>query len=256
MTLSQAFSIGEREVVSLVGGGGKTTLLYALGRELSASRGGVVLTTTTKILEPAPSPSFVQFLSPDLHAIKKWTTVHAQRHRCLLLARARLPGGKLDGIPPEWVDEILSVDGVSTIVNEADGAAGRPLKANREGEPVIPGGTTLLVPVMGIDGMGRPLGEETVFRSAIASRILNIPFGSIVTEGMIARLMMEWLKGGPAGARIVPLINKVDLPDGLRKARILAGHLLEVDPDRIRSVVLSRLQKSPPVKEVRHRAAD
>jgi len=30
MTLAEAFSIGEREVISLVGAGGKTTLLYAL----------------------------------------------------------------------------------------------------------------------------------------------------------------------------------------------------------------------------------
>ncbi len=34
MTLAEAFSIEEREVISLVGSGGKTTLLYALGREL------------------------------------------------------------------------------------------------------------------------------------------------------------------------------------------------------------------------------
>jgi ABC-type phosphate/phosphonate transport system ATPase subunit len=33
MTLVQAFSIGEKEMISLVGAGGKTTLLYALGRE-------------------------------------------------------------------------------------------------------------------------------------------------------------------------------------------------------------------------------
>jgi cellulose biosynthesis protein BcsQ len=36
MTLAEALSIGEREVISLVGGGGKTTLMYALGRELSS----------------------------------------------------------------------------------------------------------------------------------------------------------------------------------------------------------------------------
>ena len=57
MTLAEAFSIGEREVISLVGAGGKTTLLYALGRELSALRCGVILTTTTKIFEPEPSRS-------------------------------------------------------------------------------------------------------------------------------------------------------------------------------------------------------
>ena len=250
MTLRQAFSIGNRESISLVGAGGKTTLLYALGRELSAFRCGVILTTTTKILEPAPSPFLLQFLSTELGDIKKWVAKNLNRHPSLLIARERLPNGKLEGIFPEWAEELFSMDGVSAIVNEADGAAGRPLKAPRDGEPVIPQNTTLLVPIIGIDGMGCLLDEERVFRSAIASRLLNLPIGSTVTGDAISRLMMEWIKGGPAGARIVPLINKVDLPGGLGKARKLARHLLAADPPRIRRVVLGQLQQSPAVKEV------
>jgi len=250
MTLRQAFSIGNRELVSLVGGGGKTTLLYALGRELSASRSGVILTTTTKILEPAPSPFFLQFLSNELGDIKTWLTENLNRRQSLLIARKRLPNGKLEGIFPEWAEEIFSLDGVTTIVNEADGSAGRPLKAPRVGEPVIPKNTTLLVPLIGIDGMGFPLDEERVFRSAIASRLLNLPIGSTVTEDAIVRLMMEWIKSGPAGARIVPLINKVDIPSGLEKAQKLARYLLAADPTRIRRVVLGQLQQFPAVKEI------
>jgi probable selenium-dependent hydroxylase accessory protein YqeC len=142
------------------------------------------------------------------------------------------------------------MDGVSAIVIEADGAAGRPLKAARVGEPVIPENTTLLVPVIGIDGMGCPLDEGMVFRSAIASHLLNLPIGSTVTEDAIVRLMMKWIKSGPAGTRIVPLINKVDLPGGLEKAQKLARYLLAVDPIRIRKVVLGQVQQLPAVKEV------
>jgi probable selenium-dependent hydroxylase accessory protein YqeC len=250
MTLVQAFSIGEREMISLVGAGGKTALLYALGRELSAIRCGVILTTTTKIFEPEPSPFFLLFISLELSAIKKWVAEHVNLHRSLLLARERLPNGKLEGIPPEWAEEIFSMDGVSAIINEADGSAGRPLKAPRDGEPVIPLNTTLLVPLVGIDGMGCPLDEEMVFRSAIASRLLNLPIGSTVTEDAIVRLVMESVKNGPAGARIVPLINKVDIPGGLEKARKLARYLLSGDPARIRRVVLGQLQRLPAVKEV------
>ena len=250
MTLRETFSIGKRESISLVGGGGKTTLLYALGRELSALGCGVILTTTTKILEPAPSSFLLQFLSNELDDIKKWLAENLNRHRSLLIARERLPNGKLEGIFPEWADEIFSMDGVSAIVIEADGAAGRPLKAARVGEPVIPENTTLLVPVIGIDGMGCPLDEGMVFRSAIASRLLNLPIGSTVTEDAIVRLVVEWIKSGPAGARIVPLINKVDLPGGLEKARKLSRCLLSVDPTRIRSVVLGQLQQLPAVKQV------
>ena len=250
MTLAEAFSIGDKEVISLVGAGGKTTLLYALGRELSTLRTGIILTTTTKIFEPEPSPLFLQHLSPELSAVKKWTAEHLERDRCLLLARGRLPNGKLEGIPPEWVEELFSLDGVSVIVNEADGAAGRPLKAPREGEPVIPRNTTLLVPVMGIDGMGRRLDDKTVFRSAIASRLLNLPIGSTVTEEVIVRLIMELIESRPAGAHVVPLINKVDVPGGREKAEKLARHLLSLDPPGIRRVVLGQLRYTPAITEI------
>lgn len=250
LTLEQAFTIGKRESISLVGGGGKTTLLFALGRELSAQRRGVILTTTTKILEPAASPRLLPFLSDDLGDIKKWLAENLHRQRSLLIARKRLPQGKLEGIPPEWADEIFSLEGVSTLVNEADGAAGRPLKAPRDGEPVLPGSATLLVPVIGIDGLGRPLDEETVFRSAIASRLLHLPMGCAITEEAIARLLAAWVKRAPAGARIVPLINKVDTPGGREKARRLARCLFAGDPTRIRRVVLGQLQRFPAVKEV------
>lgn len=250
MTLAEAFSIGKKEMISLVGAGGKTTLLYALGKELTAPGCGVILTTTTKILEPAPSPSLLPFISSELGAIHRWVTENLNRCQPLLVARKRLPDGKLEGIFPEWVDEIFSMEGVSTVVAEADGSAGRPLKAPREGEPVIPKDTTLLVPVIGIDGMGCPLDEETVFRSAIASRLLDLPIGSTVAEEAIVRLVKESVKTGPAGARIVPLINKVDLPGGLEKARKLARFLLAADSARIRRVVLGQLQRHPAVKEV------
>lgn len=250
MTLAEALAIGEREVVSLVGGGGKTALMFALGRELPVDGSGVILTTTTKIREPEPSPFFVQFLSHDLGEIKKGVAGNIHRRLCLLIARERLPDGKLEGIPPEWVEELFRMDGVSVIINEADGAAGRPLKAPREGEPVIPDNTTLIVPVIGIDGMGRPLDEEWVFRSAIASRLLDLPIGSPVTEQAIARLVKELMKSGPPGARVVPVINKTDLPGGLEKAQRLAQYLLSADPLRIRRVLLCQLQQTPAVKAV------
>jgi probable selenium-dependent hydroxylase accessory protein YqeC len=254
MTLEQALSIGDREVLSLVGGGGKTTLMYALGRELSAHRKGIILTTTTKIMEPKPSSFFLQFLSRDLGKIKEWVAENIHRHHCLLIARERLLSGKLAGIFPEWVEEIFRMTGVSIIVNEADGSAGRPLKAPREGEPVIPKNTTLLVPVVGIDGMGRPLDEEWVFRSAIASRLLNVPIGSLVTEEVIARLMKELVKSVPAGARVVPLINKMDIPGGQEKAQKLAQYLLSIDPSGTRRVVLCRLRHFPVVKVIVRRS--
>ena len=250
MTLTDAFSIKEREVIGLVGAGGKTSLLFALGNELSAKRKGTLLTTTTKIWEPAPSPSFALFLSEQISEIKEWVLKNLGHYPYLVIARKKLDDGKLQGILPDWTEELLSLADVSSIIVEADGAAGRSLKAPREGEPVLPNNTTLLVPVVGIDVLGRPLDEQYVFRSQIAARILNVAIGTTVTEEMIASLLAEIIKSRPEKARVIPFINKVDLPGGLEKARALAPHLLGAGGAKIERVVLGRAQNSPVVEGV------
>ena len=250
LTLAGALAIRESEVISLAGGGGKTTLLFALGRELSSRKEGVVLTTTTKIWEPAPSSDFALFISDQISEVEKWILKNLGASPYLLIAAARLANGKLQGIAPSWVEKIHSLPGVSVIIVEADGAAGRSLKAPRAGEPVWPPNTTLVVPVVGIDVLGRPLDEEHVFRSEIASRVLNLPRGTAVTPEMIAGLLSEILKGSPEEARVIPFINKIDLPDGLEKGRELAKVLFSIPQARRERVILGQAHHSPVVKEI------
>ena len=250
MTLTEALGIKNREVISLVGGGGKTALMFALGRELSSRMKGVVLTTTTKIWEPTPTPDFALFLSDQNSEIKKWVTKYLEAYPFLLIANKRLESGKLQGVAPSWVEEIHSLPGVSIIVVEADGAAGRSLKAPREEEPVLPANTTLLVPVVGIDVLDYPLDEEHVFRSEIAARLLNISKGKPVTKEIIAALLSEIIKGRPEGARVIPFINKVDLPGGLEKGKELANVLQSLGQVQVERVVLGQAQNFPVVKEI------
>jgi len=250
LTLTEALSIRSREVVSLTGAGGKTTLMFALGRELSIPGRGVLLTTTTKIWDPEPADEFALFLSPDPEKLKEWVGRNLSRRRYLLVAAEKLGSGKLQGIPPDWISGLFSVPGVSHMVIEADGAAGRPLKAPREGEPVIPAETTLLIPMVGIDALGKALGEDYVFRSRIAAEILDQPEGSILTEKMIATLVAASLRNMPKNARVVPFLNKADLPNGVAKGRSLARLLREILSPRVDKVVLGRAQGPNFVAEV------
>ena len=250
MTIEEALSLKNREVISLVGGGGKTTLMFALGNELSSKGKGIVVTTTTKIWEPAPSPSFALFLSEKFSEMKKWVVNNLQKYSYLVVAQKKLTDGKLQGIVPQWVEELDSLPGVSFVLVEGDGAAGRSLKAPREGEPVVPLNTSLLIPVVGIDALGCPLEERHVFRSKIAARVLNMALGSTVTEAMITRLLEQIIKVRPPNARVIPFINKVDLPGGLEKARKLASHLQRIEGVKIERVVLGQAQSHPVVKQI------
>jgi hypothetical protein len=72
----------------------------------------------------------------------------------------------------------------------------------------------------------------------------------MVTEDAIVRLIMELIKRGPAGACVIPLINKVDIPGGREKAEKLAHYILSLDLAGIRRVVLCQLRHFPAVKVI------
>jgi molybdenum cofactor cytidylyltransferase len=250
LTLAEAFQLKDREVIGLVGGGGKTTLMFSWGRELAKRQRGIILTTTTKIWEPGPSPDYVSLLSSDLIPMQEWIAKKVIEHPCLLLARSTLPTGKWEGLPPGWVEEIMKIPGVTCMLVEADGAQGHSLKAPREGEPVVPLNTTLLVPVVGIDALGGPLDENHVFRSKLAMEILQKPEGTILNEEMIARLLAATLKRRPDGVRVIPFINKIDSPCNLERGRKLGQALFNIPDQEIERVVLGQAQKEPIVKGV------
>ena len=257
MTLKEALDIEPGEVISLVGGGGKTTLMFALAREL-ASNGNCVTTTTTKIFEPLPSETQLLLLEKDEEEMIRLFLQNIDKYSHITLASERLASGKLSGISPELVVKLDELDRVSYIIVEADGAAHKSLKAPNSTEPVIPYDTSLVIAVVGIDALGCRLTEENVFRPEIAAGLLGLPLGEIISAESIAFLITHpqgIIKGSPDQARIVPFINKVDLDRGLTKARDLAEKILAMGHPQIKQVVLGQAQLPEPVIEVISRGA-
>jgi len=252
-SLRQAFNISPKEVISLVGAGGKTTLMFALARELASDKGCVITTTTTKILEPLTSESPFLLMAKDEEALLNLFLQNAGRYKHITLAREKLASGKLDGISPELVMKLSNLVQASYVIVEADGAARRPLKAPNATEPVIPDNTSLVIPVVGIDAIGRPLNDENVFRSEIASRLLGVPLGTIISAELAASLITQpqgIIKGSPPRARVVPFINKMDLDKRLLKGRNLASKILAARHPQIAKVVLGQAQFAEPVTKV------
>ncbi len=256
MKLIEALNIGEGEVISLVGGGGKTTLMFALAQELTSAGKHVVTTTTTRILESEPllhgSPLLV--VEREDHRLIKLVTAGLTQFGHVTVASEKLSDqGRLKGIAPETVDKLAKLSRIPFIIVEADGAARRPLKAPNTFEPLIPESTTLVIPVVGIDALGSQLCEEQVFRCHIVSRITGLALGEIVSADAIATLITHpdgIAKGTPATARIIPFLNKIDLNNGLWKGRLLAAKILERKHPQIERVVLSQAQADDPVAEV------
>ncbi len=121
-----------------------------------------------------------------------------------------------------------------------------PLKRPREKEPVIPTSTTLVVAVLGMDGMGRELNEENVFQPERVSKMTGIPIGERLTDEAMSILMIHSggiFKGAPSSSRVVAFLNKVDIPDGIAKAGSIAQKILKKRHRQIERMVLGQLKK-------------
>jgi probable selenium-dependent hydroxylase accessory protein YqeC len=244
-TLWQALAVRPGDVLALVGGGGKTAALYRLGRELAARGVPVVLGGTARFTPPedGPVPNLLLLTERD------GAPILPQGPWPLTVTTGQGSKGRLLPVPVAWVDAWHARHPDWVIVLEADGSAMRPFKAPAEHEPVIPPSATLVVPVVGIDAVGRPLDATHVHRDTIVAALTGAQLGAPVSEELIAATLLHPLggrKGVPPGARWVPLINKADNPERLAHAERLAA-LLAAEAER---VVIARLKREPPVVRV------
>lgn len=244
--LLSAFALGPGRVVSLAGGGGKTSLMWALARALTAEGCRVVTTTTTRIYPPAPDESPALALQDeDPDGVR---TIHRRLAEAghVTVAQRRNADGKLAGIAGDVVDELAATGIADAIIVEADGSAGRPLKAAREGEPVFPRSSTDCVLVIGVDALGAPLDEAWVFRSARAAEITGLPLGAPVTAEVVIELLLGprgLARAVPRASRILAFINKVETAERHAQAYELARRLLARGEARLTRVVAGSLRR-------------
>jgi probable selenium-dependent hydroxylase accessory protein YqeC len=251
--LKELLGLKGRELISLVGAGGKTTLMFRLARDLVAERKKVVTTTTTKILEPSIEEAPFLFVDEDEMNLKESVISHLGKNKPITIASERLAAGKLRGVSPSLVNDLWSSPEIDYLLVEADGASGRPIKAPREGEPVIPSATTLVVAILGVDGVGKELSTLNAFQPERISRITGVPMGEKVTDEAMAALMTDpegIFKGAPSTSRVIAFLNKVDIPDGLVNGRGVAQKILKKKHPQIERIVLGQLRSELAIAEI------
>jgi molybdenum cofactor cytidylyltransferase len=250
LKLADALGMTGHDSVALVGGGGKTTAMFRLAREMVEKGERAITTTTTRIFaaQIALAPAHV----PAADATRESVLAALAAYRQVLVIGVTNPTtGKADGISPDLFRRLRTWCPEVCILNEADGSRMRPFKAPAEHEPVIPVDTTLVVLVVGADVFGKTLDADHVHRPELVSALCGAPLGTAITPEMVARVLAHpegGRKGVPVGARVVALINKVEsLPDRA-PARATAERLLR-EPG-IESVLLTMLRGEEPVLEV------
>lgn len=232
-------------LVCLTGGGGKTTLMYALARRLAGGGARVLVTTSTRILRPGPGSADALFEceSPDAVSIPD--------RPCVVVAARPNTGGRnpehLRGFTPHELDLLWSRGVADWILVEADGAAGRPLKAPSEKEPVIPSVCGVVIAVAGLSGVGRHFTDTRVFRPGPFAELSGLSPGDVVTPEALARVICHergLFKETPGHAVRLVFLNQADMP-GARKAGLAVGEALRgCREGRIRAVCIGSAREA------------
>ena len=254
VSLREGLMLGDGGVISLVGGGGKTTLMFNLARELSMAGESVLTTTTTKIFEPSRHQTSGVILSDSAAGILERANDMLDKHLHVTAAVGRLrTSGKLNGFRPDIIGEIWNTGLFQWIIVEADGAAGKPLKVPLAHEPVIPACTQRLVGMAGLIGAGQPLTERLVFRHEQFARLTGLKLGEIVTDAAIANVLVRddgLFKGFCPEVRRIAFLNQADVGDNFAVGQRVARILSRLKNTGLTRVVIGQVLVDPPVLEI------
>lgn len=199
--------VQEKQVISVVGAGGKTTTIFRLAGEYRAAGIPVIVTTTTHMqIEDKP----YVLLKPSLSTLQAVLEKEGMA-QIGIEEKNQLENGirKMKSVSPDFFREICALD--VPVLIEADGAKRLPCKVPAEWEPVIPSETTKILSVYGLDAVGKPI-REVCFRAESAAEILKKDVEKSLMPEDIA-ILAAHKEAGKKGIGQCPyyvLLNKAD----------------------------------------------
>lgn len=199
----------------LIGAGGKTSLMYRLADRCEARSQTVICATTTKIYPPTREQC-ADFRTGEFLAL---TQALARGGWAKVVVAGGIEKGKCVGFPVEETMK-LGEFGEHLIV-EADGSAGKGIKAHREGEPCVSNRASCVVAVVGGWTVGRRIDETVVHRAEIFAGICGKQLGDVLAARDVAEVILVeegWLRDIPNSARVYVVVTGAPngIPDALR----------------------------------------
>ncbi|MBP1925771.1 putative selenium-dependent hydroxylase accessory protein YqeC [Sedimentibacter acidaminivorans] len=158
--ISEIFNIKKGDIISIVGSGGKTTLMFELAKELKTQY-KVLVTTSTKIYEPSCNNFDYLYTNIEQYTKSKYSHKQEENSVTVISKDIDLSKNKLIGINDECFD--LVINDFDIVLVESDGSRNLPLKGWKEHEPSILLKTNKTVGVIPIDMMNKKINKEYIY---------------------------------------------------------------------------------------------
>lgn len=241
--LSPLLGLADSQIITFIGGGGKTSLMNTLGKEFASHGYPTLLTTTTHIMKPdfLSDESYIE--NEDLGQLANIFTD---------LKKNTLPLAAL-GIPEKVVNSNIKWRSPSSdfcekiaefskkfstknpykflkILCEGDGSKRLPIKLPKDGEPVFFPKTDTVIGVIGLSCLGKPI-KETLFRYELLPNltsldnyfIKSLQSADIVTTDFLYRLCLseKGLRKNITSQKFCIIFNQADILDEKALAEVI-----------------------------------
>lgn len=241
--LSPLLGLADSQIITFIGGGGKTSLMNTLGKEFASHGYPTLLTTTTHIMKPdfLSDESYIE--NEDLGQLANIFTN---------LKKNTLPLAAL-GIPEKVVNSNVKWRSPSSdfcekiaefskkfstknpykflkILCEGDGSKRLPIKLPKDGEPVFFPKTDTVIGVIGLSCLGKPI-KETLFRYELLPNltsldnyfIKSLQSTAIVTTDFLYRLCLseKGLRKNITSQKFCIIFNQADILDEKALAEVI-----------------------------------
>jgi len=228
--LSELLDLPRDARVAAIGGGGKMTLLTALGVDWARAGGRPLLAPTGRIErhEERGVPGVRTIVLPV--ARSAWPPVGFLGGELIVVGRKGEEAGTLEPLAPDEIDALARQSGADLVLIKCGASRGRSLVEPAEGDPTVPLDASLVVAVAGLDAWGAPLGPESVHRHEQFAAHLGLSAGERLEDDAFYAALADpagYRAAVPPGGRYAVFLNKADRPMRVAVAQRLAAGLIE-----------------------------
>lgn len=155
--LSELFNIKKGDIVSIVGSGGKTTLLFKLAHELKREY-RVMVSTSTRILKPSINDYDYLYTNVEGYINDKNT-----KNNCVTVISKSINAetNKLIGIDDD--DLSILINDFDIILIESDGSRNLPIKGWKNHEPPVLNKTNKTIGVFPVDYINKKISSDFIY---------------------------------------------------------------------------------------------
>lgn len=203
MEVNKILEIKKGDIISIIGAGGKTTLMFLLANELK-DKGKVLVTTTTKIYNPKEEVNNLELGEEGYKSLK-----YINENGIYAYGKYINDENKLIGIDVNELEGFK--DSFDYILVEADGSKRKDLKAWNNNEPVISSITSRTIGVLSLKTIDMEINNENIHRLKEFTNLTNSKEGENVNLDILIEVIFnkKGLFKEAIGEKIL-FLNKVD----------------------------------------------